>query len=297
MPGCVSAAPGVRFRRDHGAGGNGGAGHTLGGASVMSAPATTLRPPLKWAGGKRWLTPELTRLFAPYRRRRLVEPFCGGLAVALALAPRHALLNDVNRHPVNFYRHLQQGLKVRIPMRNDRDLYYAHRDTFNTLVAGRGADTAKAAQLFYYLNRTGYNGLCRFNRRGEFNVPFGRYATIRYRRDFSDYAPVLSRWRFSHQDFQALDLKDGDFVYADPPYDVPFRSYSAAGFEFPEQERLAHWLCHHPGPVVLSNQATDRIRELYGDLGYRLRILDAPRAIACNGDRRPAREVLATRNL
>jgi DNA adenine methylase len=264
---------------------------------VTTGVAPALRPPLKWAGGKRWLAPTLARLYHPFRRRRLVEPFCGGLAVALALDPREALLNDINPHAVNFYRHLQRGLRVRIAMRNDCDLYYAHRDAFNALVTGTGAGTARAAQLFYYLNRTGYNGLCRFNRRGEFNVPFGRYQRINYRRDFSDYRPVLARWCFETGDFEALALRRGDFVYADPPYDVPFRQYAAQGFPFAEQERLALWLSRHPGPVVLSNQATDRILALYHRLGFTVRTVDAPRAIACNGDRRPALEVIATRNL
>ncbi len=279
----------------------GGARRAADGGGLMAAADgpgdARLRPPLKWAGGKRWLVPALARLYGPYRRRRLVEPFCGGLAVALGLAPARALLNDVNPHPVNFYRHLQRGLAVRIALRNERGLYYAHRDEFNRLVTGRGRDTAKAAQLFYYLNRTGYNGLCRFNASGEFNVPFGRYARIRYRRRFDEYAPALARWTFCHGDFASIRLRPGDFVYADPPYDVPFHHYAAGGFDFGEQERLAHWLARHTGPVVLSNQATDRIVALYRDLGYQLQILDAPRAIACTGDRRPAREVLATRNL
>ncbi|MFT5173900.1 MAG: DNA adenine methylase, partial [Gammaproteobacteria bacterium] len=81
------------------------------------------RPPLKWAGGKRWLAPRLREWYQPYRRRRLVEPFCGGLAVALALQPRRALLNDVNAHLVNFYLHLQRGLKVNVTMRNEREHY------------------------------------------------------------------------------------------------------------------------------------------------------------------------------
>jgi len=258
---------------------------------------TSLHPPLKWAGGKRWLAPALDQLYAAHRRCRLVEPFCGGLAVALGLRPRRALLNDINPHAVNFYRHLQHGLRARIPMRNDHDLYYAHRGEFNRLVTGRGASTSKAAQLFYYLNRTGYNGLCRFNSRGEFNVPFGRYAQIRYRRDFTDYAPVLASWVFSQGDFEAIRLGQRDFVYADPPYDVAFRHYAAGGFDWCEQERLALWLSRHPGPVVLSNQATPRIRELYADLGFDLQLLEAPRRIACNGNRSPAVEVLATRNL
>jgi len=264
---------------------------------VSEPDAATLRPALKWAGGKRWLAPELARLYRPFRRHRLVEPFCGGLAVALALNPARALLNDVNPHAVNFYHHLQAGLKVRIPMRNESELYYAHRDAFNVLITGRGAGTSRAAQFFYYLNRTGYNGLCRFNSRGEFNVPFGRYQRINYRRDFADYSPVLGRWRFQCADFESLRLRDGDFVYADPPYDVPFHHYAAGGFPFEDQERLARWLSRHPGPVVLSNQATDRILALYRRHGFTTRVVDAPRTIACTGDRRPAREVLATRNL
>ena len=88
-----------------------------------------------------------------------------------------------------------------------------------------------------------------------------------------------------------------DFVYADPPYDVPFTAYSAGGFDWDDQRRLVAWLDRHPGPIVLSNQATDRILELYRAHGFDCRILDAPRAISCTGDRSPAREVLAIRGL
>lgn len=258
--------------------------------------APPLRPPLKWAGGKRWLAPHLEPLWRGQSSRRLVEPFCGGLAVALGLDPQRALLNDVNPHPVNFYRHLQEGLTIRVPMRNDRDLYYQHRNDFNRLASTRrGSFSRKAAELFYYLNRTAYNGLCRFNRKGEFNVPFGRHERINYIRDFRAYRAALSRWHFTWGDFEKLDLHEDDFIYADPPYDVPFRQYSRHGFEWSEQVRLASWLAQHKGPVVLSNQATERILALYQSLGFRLALLEAPRSISRTGDRTPAREVLATR--
>lgn len=268
------------------------------GTSALTANkrAPSLRPPLKWAGGKRWLAPRLEPLWRAQACKRLVEPFCGGLAVALGLNPQHALLNDVNLHPVNFYRHLQEGLTIRVAMRNDRDLYYRHRNDFNRLTATRrGSFSRKAAELFYYLNRTAYNGLCRFNRKGEFNVPFGRHERINYVRDFDAYRSVLSRWHFSAVDFERLQLGDDDFVYADPPYDVPFRQYSRYGFEWKEQERLARWLAEHKGPVVLSNQATERILALYESLGFHLDLVDAPRSISRTGDRTRAREVIATR--
>lgn len=255
------------------------------------------RPPLKWAGGKRWQLPALAEYWEGESRRRLVEPFCGGLAVALGLAPARALLNDINPHLINFYRAVQRGLVIDLPMTNAESRYYTYRRRFNALVTGGGADSAEAASLFYYLNRTGYNGLCRFNGSGEFNVPFGRYATINYRTDFRDLQPVLARWTFTNTRFDQLPLERDDFVYADPPYDVEFTQYSRGGFSWDDQVRTAEWLARHTGPVILSNQATRRIVSLYRDLGYQLTYLTAPRRISCNGNRTPAREVLATRNL
>lgn len=255
------------------------------------------KPPLKWAGGKRWQVPLIRPLWEPHRHRRLVEPFCGGLAVTFGLMPGRALLNDINPHIVNFYRWLKRGLVVALPMENDERLFYAHRERFNALLASGRAETAEAAALFYYLNRTGYNGLCRFNRRGAFNVPFGRYTRVRYVTDFTPYRERFAAWEFTTGDFEAVKLEPDDFVYADPPYDVEFRQYSKEGFDWDDQVRAAEWLAAHPGPVVLSNQATDRIVALYRRLGYTLDIVEAPRMISCTGDRSPAREVIAWRNI
>jgi DNA adenine methylase len=254
-------------------------------------------PPLKWAGGKRWQIPHLKPLWQPQRHRRLVEPFAGGLAVALGLQPDRALLNDVNPHLVNFYRCLKRGLNIEIPLENDEAAYYRHRDRFNELLGAGKARTREAAELFYYLNRTGYNGLCRFNQSGEFNVPFGRYKRIGYVRDFTPYKDVFKHWDLSNTDVEDIPFDDDDFVYADPPYDVDFTSYAQAGFSWEDQERTAARLAKHPGPVVLVNQATDRIETLYRKLGFVVWFLDAPRRISCTGDRTPAREILGVRHL
>ena len=256
-----------------------------------------MNPPLKWAGGKRWQVPLLEPMWLPHRHRRLVEPFCGGLAVALGLNPDRALLNDRNPHLVSFYRWLQRGLTIRMPMRNERAAYYRHRTRFNALIGSGDGESPEAASLFYYLNRTGYNGLCRFNQKGAFNVPFGRYVRIRYLRDFAPYRTALARWEFRHGDLEHVPLEKDDFVYADPPYDVPFTSYSANPFTWEDQERTAVWVANHRGPAVLVHQATPRIVRLYRTLGFRLTKVDAPRRISCTGDRRPAREVIAVRNL
>ena len=256
-----------------------------------------LRPPLKWAGGKRWQVPHLIDIWNRRQHRRLVEPFCGGLAVTLGLMPTTALLNDVNPHVINLYRWLGRGLTITLAMKNESKTYYASRQRFNELLQAGMGETSEAASLFYYLNRTGYNGLCRFNSQDGFNVPFGRYKKIDYRTDFTEYQPVFSHFEFTHTDFAKLALRPDDFVYADPPYDVEFTHYSKGGFGWEEQTRAAEWLAKHPGPVVLSNQATDRVVELYRSLGYSLTCLTAPRLISCTGDRTPAKEVLATRNL
>lgn len=264
---------------------------------TTTAALTTLRPPLKWAGGKRWQLPHLRPVWEPHARRRLVEPFCGGLAVSLGLLPNRALLNDANPHLINFYRWLQKGLKTDLPMENQERLFYRHRERFNSLLASGHGDSQEAAALFYYLNRTGFNGLCRFNRQGEFNVPFGRYTRITYVRDFSPYQDTFADWAFSSGDVEAVPLERGDFVYADPPYDVEFTTYSAGGFSWEDQERSAICLAKHRGPVVLVNQATARIEALYRRLGFAVDFLDAPRRISCTGDRTPAREIIGTRNL
>lgn len=259
--------------------------------------SVALSPPLKWAGGKRWQLPQLRKFWDRENHRRLVEPFCGGLAVALGLQPEKALLNDANAHLINFYEWLKRGLRISIEMANDEKLFYEHRDRFNQLLRGRKDQTREAASLFYYLNRTGYNGLCRFNRSGEFNVPFGRYANINYRRSFLDYQPLFETWEFSNTGFDQVSLSSDDFIYADPPYDVVFTQYSKGGFSWDEQVHTAEWLAKHRGPVVLSNQATPRIITLYRTLGYKLIRLKAPRRISCTGDRSEAKEVLALRNL
>jgi DNA adenine methylase len=263
----------------------------------MPIADASLNPPLKWAGGKRWLVPKIAAIWQQRDHRRYVEPFCGGLAMALGLKPRLALINDINPHLINFYSQIQYGLKLTIEMANDEQLFYAHRDRFNRMIKQGKIQTQQAAQLFYFLNRTCFNGLCRFNQSGEFNVPFGTYKKINYVSDFRKYQTLFACWKFTSADLEALLLENGDFIYADPPYDVEFTTYSAGGFSWEDQVRTGELLASHKGPVVLSNQATPRIVGLYEKLGFTLSYLQAPRRISCTGDRTAAGEVLAVKGL
>jgi DNA adenine methylase len=143
-------------------------------------------------------------------QRRYVEPFCGGLAVVLALQPKQALLNDVNPHLINFYRHVQNGLRMRVRCETTRSFSIAIASASIVDSTRQGAHE-EGAQLFYYLNRTCFNGLCRFNKGGDFNVPFGTYKAINYARDFSSYCRVFRQWEFSNVDVEALPVAAGRF--------------------------------------------------------------------------------------
>jgi DNA adenine methylase len=258
-----------------------------------------LPSPLKWAGGKRTLLPRLTELYAPHRARRLVEPFVGGMNVALGLQPDRALLADANAHLINFYMRLCNPEPFTLVMKYDEHLYYKYRDAFNYINEKLSIATATGAELFYYLNRTCFNGLCRFNHDGQFNSPFGKYKTVLYRTDFSEYAPLLRRWEIRYNTFDVTlsHVQPDDFIYADPPYEGTFTNYSEEGFTWDDQQRLAIKLAAHPGPVVASNSGTPPILDLYKSLGFTVETIEMKRSIAANGDRANALEMLATKNL
>lgn len=256
-----------------------------------------LKPLLKWAGGKRWLLPYLKYLYQPHSEKRLVEPFSGGLAITLGLCPESALLNDINTHLINFYIWVKNKAEFNLKMQNEEKFYYELRTKFNNSTLEGKESTDEAAQQFYYLNRTCFNGLCRFNSKGGYNVPFGHYKLINYEKDLKEHQSVFSNWKFSNKDFEGLQLRKDDFIYADPPYDVQFTKYSKEDFKWEDQVRLVEWLAKHTGPVVLSNQATDRIVKLYKQHGFKLQFFDAPRMISCDGNRAKVKEVLATRGI
>jgi DNA adenine methylase len=256
-----------------------------------------LTSPLRWAGGKRWLVPYLQHSWEEYRDSRLVEPFCGGLSVALGLLPKKALLNDINPHLINFYHWLQQGMVITFERKNSKEMYYKYRKEFNGLIEKGQENTRTAAELFYYLNRTCFNGLCRFNKQGKFNVPFGSKTSINYPVDLTGFKTVLSHWKFTSSTYEDLILRDDDFLFVDPPYDVVFRDYSKDGFTWADQECLANWLSRHKGPIIVSNSATERIVTLYKKKGYKLHYMRERLYINSTGDRTPAHVVIATKNV
>ena len=264
-----------------------------------------LTPFLKWAGGKTLLAPRLAEMYKPFRDTHTwVEPFCGALGAALGVKPERAILSDSNPHLINLYDHISFGLQSTVNYENSQDAFKQIKTDFNRSLnpdSGFIAGDWWKAKAFYYLNRTCFNGLCRFNQKGEFNVGYGKYKSPKLDHDFSIYQAAFRYWDFFNFGYEtALSLSKehirSTFIYADPPYDGGFVGYSGK-FIWDYQVNPASKLAELNCPVVASNKATNRIIDLYTNLGFSLDFIDVRRRIACNGDRKPAREILATRNI
>jgi len=237
-----------------------------------------------------------------------VEPFTGSAAVFLNTDYDRYLLADGNADLINLYRQLQDEgeaflrfcRKFFTPENNEEKRYYAWRDEFN-----RTNDTRLKSGLFLYLNRHCYNGLCRYNARGEFNTPFGRYRRPYFpEREMRLFLIKSRRAEFVHAGFADTmnRARKGDVVYCDPPY-VPlstsanFTDYCSGGFNWDSQAELAKWaglLSRRGIRVVISNHDTATIRELYESAGAETTHFRVRRSISCDaGNRGTAGELLA----
>lgn len=279
------------------------------------SPRTTSRgqctPVVKWAGGKTRLLGELVkRLPGDYWSRRHVELFAGGAALLLHLRPASGFLSDRNEHLVELYRvlkspELRQSFKLSLQglaRHHGRAHYYKVRERFR---AGEGT-RAQAAATFVYLNRAGFNGLYRENRRGEFNVPFGDVAqgSIYQPKVIDRCAEALQGVTVMHTDFRhARCLRDGieHFVYLDPPYAptqrTSFSCYLGGGFHHEDHLRvleLMRDLDRRGVKVMLSNADTFFVRDLFRD--YRIDAVQGSRSISRDGAGRGRVVELVIRN-
>ena len=251
-------------------------------------------PFLKWVGGKTSLLPELLR-HVPARYRRYHEPFVGGGALFFAVAPRRAVLSDNNGELVHCYRQVRDDVHGVLDALARHVYERTHYQNVRALDPFHLSPAERAAR-FIYLNKTCFNGLWRVNRAGRFNVPIGRYSNPRFYDPGALIAAssALARTDLLHAPFEQALAKaaPGDFVYLDPPYDPvsatsSFASYTADGFTWDDQKRLARAciaLNRRGVRFLLSNSATDRVRELYR--GFEHRLVRAPRFINSKAESR-----------
>jgi DNA adenine methylase len=253
------------------------------------------RPFLKWAGGKRQL---LNALLArvPERHGTYHEPFIGGGALYYRVHPDRAVLSDLNDRLVRTYRTVRDEVEPLIDrlatFPNDRDFFLEMRARD---IDAEG-DVAIAAWMIF-LNKTGFNGLYRVNKKGRFNVPFGKYKNplICDAPNLRRCSEMLEDVDIRHADFRTVEdrAKPNDFVYFDPPY-VPvsasasFTSYTRDGFTLEDQQALrdlALRLKDRGVHVLLSNASVPKVHELYADGFERIEVY-AARAINCDGAKR-----------
>lgn len=284
-----------------------------------TAPRSTIKPILKWAGGKSQLLPHLLAAYdfalggAEHYFFEYHEPFVGSGALFFALSTppvrfSRAHLNDNNADLINLYQTLTsdwEGIVQQLePLEReynvDRDhqrrseLYYAKRTEYNNLRNKTGLDgNTRTAALMLFLNRTTFNGLYRVNRSGEFNVPHGRYSFPRICNEeaLETAAQALSLAHLTGDDFEVAAERvkgPGHFVYFDPPYfpvskTSSFTAYTDGEFGAQEQERLASVfaeLDERGARVVLSNSHTPYTVELYQEVGAQLYQVPARRPIS-----------------
>lgn len=278
----------------------------------------TARPFLKWAGGKSQLLPELVKR-SPSRIATYYEPFLGGAALFFALradperAPRRAVLNDLNQDLITTYevvRDTPELLEKRLTVLARRYLSSAPdgRDAMYYHVRSQSPkrEVEIAARLIF-LNKTCYNGLFRVNRKGEFNVPHGRYKTPRILdpETIRAASEALHGVALVRSDFASAceSATPEDFVYFDPPFHPlsatsSFTGYTGVDFGEPDQLRLRKTidaLTMQGVPVLMSNSPHPWIRDLYERAGYRIEEIPARRAINSRAEKRgPISEMLVS---
>lgn len=272
-----------------------------------------LQPFVKWAGGKRQIMHHLLE-FKPTKFKHYYEPFVGGGALLLELAPIHATINDSNKELIYVYKCLRNKRYFKkmyelckIHENNHSEEYYYYvRDLDRKKTAYNKLPNYVKAARCLYLNKACFNGLYRVNSKGQFNVPFNGKEKV----SCFNEENILGLHKYFHKRKPIILSKDfqdsvktagaGDFVYFDPPYDVvgeqSFTSYTTNKFGKEEQIRLRDLIKELTGKGVLimaSNANTEFIREIYKE--FNVHIIEARRNINSKGDGRgKVEEVIIT---
>jgi len=264
---------------------------------------TKPKPFVKWAGGKRQIIEELKK-YLPEEYGCYYEPFVGGGALLLEIMPKKAVINDSNKELMNVYQ-MMTDYKKFVLMSNVLNKHERkHSEKYFYEIRSLDQDEEKFSKMHdyeraartIYLNKTCFNGLYRVNRKGYFNVPFGKKKTV----NTYDGENLLNIHTYfinneieirSCDFYEAVcDAKENDFVYFDPPYDTynnSFTSYTLEGFGRDEQKRLSEVfkeLDKRGVKVMLSNHNTEYINELYK--GYNIHVINAKRSINSKGNKR-----------
>lgn len=231
-----------------------------------------LLPPLKWAGGKRWLVSSYAHLL-PKRYERYIEPFAGSAAVFFHLEPREAVLADLNEELINLYQIIRDAPDRLKKKMSEHQRLHCPSHYYQVRASKPRSAIGKAARMLY-LNRTCWNGLYRVNKYGGFNVPIGTKTNVLLESDdFTSMSGMLANVELMCADFElVLDRAGaGDFVFLDPPYTVAhnnngFLKYNERIFSWSDQVRLAlaaKTAANRGAKIMVTNANHGSVKELY----------------------------------
>ncbi len=231
-----------------------------------------MKPLIKWSGGKADEL-EMIKPHIPDNYDTYIEPFVGGGAVFFDVKPRKAVINDIHPELTNLYQQIKDGYGPRLyeamkDVKIDEQNYYFIRDVFEP------ENKFEEAFRFYYLRKTCFRGMLRYNSDGKFNIPYGRYKTINVEDlNNNEYGQLLANTEVLNNDFSYVfehyNSKD-NFAFIDQPYDSVFTDYGYCQFKRDDQERLADCFKNTNIRCLMVVGETEYIRQLYD--GY---IVDA----------------------
>lgn len=253
-------------------------------------------PIIKYRGGKSREIKRFGKYIPPLSDFDVYfEPFLGGGAVYFYLEPEKAILNDINSKLMSFYNEVRNSyddLKSqltsiqseydenqdeymelkrlhpddRVPNKNEM-LYYSLRDMYNGKIESQYSPGA----LYYFINKTAYSGMIRFNSKGEYNVPFGRYPNFNTKLITPNHSKLLNKATLYNTDYSEIFhlSTENDFMFLDPPYDCVFNDYGNIdmmnGFDEKEHRRLAEDYKKLQCKALMVIGKTDLTEELYSD--------------------------------
>jgi len=230
----------------------------------MTTEYPHLHPICKWSGGKSDEIKHFEKYIPEYKT--YIEPFVGGGAVYFHLNPKKAVINDIHPELIALYREIGKGnsreiYKFMKSHKIDPESYYQVRDDLEII-----SDLDKAKQ-FYYLRKTCFRGMLRYNKSGGFNIPHGKYKTINYS-DLKnvEYEKLLSRTIIENTTFEKIFKKynsDENFMFLDPPYDSEFTDYGYCQFGKEHHKKLAQLFKTTKINCLMVIGKTDFISELY----------------------------------
>lgn len=227
----------------------------------------SLKPIIKWSGGK---SSEINifKEYIPDDYNLYIEPFIGGGALFFYLNPKKAIISDIHKDLIDFYKSIKSGYKKDIYKfmknnKNDEETYYKIRDE---MIIENRLDNAKK---FYYQRKTCFRGMIRYNKKGKFNIPFGKYKKINYEDLKNDeYENLLKRTKIYNKGFEYIFQKydnENNFMFLDPPYDSDFTDYGYCQFGKNEHKLLAKYFKETSIKCLMIIGKTKFIEKLYKD--------------------------------